>query len=942
VAGFESNNVRALLAYVAIESERPHNREKLAGLLWPNQPGVVARSNLRQTLANLRQAIGDEIAQPPFLNITRESIQFNIKANHWLDVTAFSTLLAASEKHLHRHADTCKRCAQWLHQAVELYRGNFLDNFYVSDSWTFEEWVLIKRESMRHMALNALARLTDFNDRLGSYEQAYRYAARQLEFDPWREEAHQQAMRALALSGQRSAALTQYETCRRVLAKELGVDPTNDTQELYEHIKTGKTLIGSNGSTFQPTNLPAQTTPFVGRETELVEIAELLENPSCRLVTFTGPGGIGKTRLAVQAAAEQVGTFTDGIFFVPLTTLKSTENCVTAIAEALNFTFSSQGNLKQQLINHLCQKEMLLVLDNFEHLLSTSPTERDGNDRAVGLLAEILQQSPRISLLVTTRERLNLQSEWVYDLKGLSFPQSGKIGDIEHYDAVQLFVQRASQVNRQFSFKECEANAIVRICQLVEGMPLAIELAAAAVRARSCTTIAAEIESGIRTLVTTMHDIPEQHRSLWAVFEHSWCLLSQQERIILQRLSVFHGGFQEDAAACVAEATSPLLLALMEKSLLRKDEVERYDMHELVRLYAHEKLLEASQIEQTQMRHSAYYLNLAEQAEFQLNGVQQQIWIERLEREHDNIRTALRWSIEHDAGNTAARIGGAIWLFWWMHGHLSEGRGWLEQALLAGSRSEVPLTSAVRAKVLNGAGALAYQQGDYVGATALLEDCLTLRQDTGNTRVIANVLNSLGLVALEQGDHSRAKSLCEESLALFRQLGDEIGVDKLLNNLANLAFDQCDYTTANALYEESLMLSRKRGDKDGSALSLTNLGWAALLQDNPERAASLCREALVLCRALGNRPILAFDLEGLAGVAGTQGQAIRAARLFGAANALREAIHFPLTLSNKDYYERITASARTQLGETAFTTAWAEGSAMTLEEAIAYALSEMN
>jgi tetratricopeptide (TPR) repeat protein len=289
----------------------------------------------------------------------------------------------------------------------------------------------------------------------------------------------------------------------------------------------------------------------------------------------------------------------------------------------------------------------------------------------------------------------------------------------------------------------------------------------------------------------------------------------------------------------------------------------------------------------------------------------------------------------------AARIAGAVWPVWWAGGHLIEGRRWLEQVLQAGARGATPLPSVIRAKVLNGAGGLAFQQCDYASARAYLIECLDLRPEIGQTRIFANVLNVLGLVALEQEDTAGAQAYLEESLALFRALGDDdSGIQQLLNNLANLAFTQKDYGRATRLWDESLALSRRQGDQAAIATALTNLGWATLLQNHHEQAAAFCREALALARELGNQPILIFDLEGLAGVASAQGQATRAARLFGAAQALREAMHFPLAPSNQVYYEQMSSTARNQLGEAAYAAEWTMGGSMTSEVAAAYALDE--
>ena len=465
ITDFATDKARALLVYLAVEVDRPHRREALAGLLWPDQPQRKANQNLRQALLNLRQALGD-CEDEPCLLVSRETIQFNTHCVHRLDVAAFTALSQACQAHRHTRLGTCVPCLRRMEQMADLYRGEFLSQFFLSDSSTFEEWALLKREWLRHQVVQALSHLADFCERRGELDRARQYSRRQVELEPWHEEAHRQVMRLLALDGQRSAALAQYETCRRALAQELGIEPTHETVALYEWIRAGEVVSPSSPAY----NLPTVPTPFVGRETELVELAELIANPDCRLVTLVGPGGIGKSRLALQVAADQVGAFAHGVYFVPLAAVSSPELIVSALADAIGFTFHDHQDPKEQLLNYLrdSKREMLLVLDNVEHLLPRSASSASQRVSEVELLAELLKRAPGVVLLATSRERLALQEEWVYEVAGLTYPTSLHIPSQsgerwETYSAIALFQQRAAQAQRRFSLSE-EAPHVARIC----------------------------------------------------------------------------------------------------------------------------------------------------------------------------------------------------------------------------------------------------------------------------------------------------------------------------------------------------------------------------------------------------------------------------------------------------------------------------------------------
>ncbi|MBM2847359.1 MAG: putative LuxR family transcriptional regulator [Anaerolineales bacterium] len=628
ITGFISAKAQALLFYLAATG-RPHTREALAGLLWGGMPEAQAGKNLRNALSNLRSLVGD------YLTITREEVAFKRDVDYWLDVEAFRSALA----------EIASRDWGALAHAVELYQGDFLEGFYIPEALAFEEWMLGQRSILRGLMVQALHTLVSQHLESEEYAPGIDYANRLLGLEPWREETHRHLMILLARSRQRSAALAQYETCRRVLVEELGVQPMQETTVLYERLKAAAAP--------PPHNLPPQPTPFVGREAELAEIARYLKNREAQLLTLVGPGGIGKTRLALQAAARCVGPeaafdtdFADGVFFVPLAANTAAESgapstLIAALADALPFSFQGPVHPQAQLLNYLREKKMLLILDNFEHLAAEARQ-----------LGDILRLVPGIKLLVTSRVRLSLREEWALEVEGLAYPKAGDAvppGDAaEGYSAIALFVQQARRMRLGFTLVPADIPHVVRICQLVEGVPLGIELAASWLRVLSCVEIAAEIEKGLDFLTSAFQNVSERHRSLRAVFEHSWNLLSPPEQILFRQLSVFRGGFQREAAAEVVGASLPVLAGLADKSLLRRTASGRYEVHELLRQYAEEKLrLIPEEHERVHDQHCRYYAELLSQHKTQLKGENSLAELTALSVERENVRAAWNRAVEH-------------------------------------------------------------------------------------------------------------------------------------------------------------------------------------------------------------------------------------------------------------------------------------------------------
>jgi predicted ATPase/DNA-binding SARP family transcriptional activator len=969
VSGQVPAKSQALLCYLAVTGRR-HSREKLAGLLWGDTPEARAKASLRKSLSSLRKLSAGALI------ITRQTVAFNHECDYWLDVEAFESALAEDD------ADPAK--LQPLRDAVELYRGEFLEGFWVRQALAFEEWVLGERERLRQLVIQALHRLSvAFADR-GEVADAIEYTNRLLALEPWQEEAHRQLMTLLARSGQQSAALAQYETCRQILAEELGVEPLPETQALYHRLKTRREA--------SPHNLPPQTTPFVGRQAELAQISHHLDQADCRLLTLIGAGGIGKTRLALQAAGRALDAFADGVFFVRLAGISSPEFLVPTIAEAIDCPLSGKAVPKRQLLSYLQQKEMLLVLDNFEHLLS-SP---GGNDSGRDLVLDMVRGASKLKLLVTSRERLNLQVEWLLTLQGLPYPPADAGFGEDTFEAVELFVQGAHRVRPEFSLS-AEWPQVVRICRMLDGMPLGIELAATWVSIMPCAEIVQEISQGLDLLSTTLHDVPARHKSLEAVFDHSWQLLSEPERAVFKRLSVFRGGFDRQAAEQVVGASLGTLATLVNKSLLRVVSPGRYDMLEPLKQYAAAKLAETPAEDEgvqdrhgdhdallpsrVRQRHVRHYLSLAERAEKALRGPEQRLWLGRLETENDNLRTALGWMLA-GRGERAAlglKLAATLGLFWRMRSHhWSEGYRWLTVAL----ENSDGASASMRAKALLAAGTLllhqwrfeqaaplfheslalyqklddkggiadvlhwlgrqVFRQKDYVEATRLLEQSLELYREADDQYGISMALRGLGDSVRLLKDFERSEKLYEQGLALCREIGNKRGASSALNSLGELARLQGDLSRAKALLEESLSLDRETGNELSEAISLHNLGHTTLGLGDQWEARALFQEGLHLFQKLEYTRGVTLCLAGLAGVASSAGQAERAAKLLAKAKTALEASNVPLPLGPADQaaYDRYLAATEAQLDPQAFAAAWEEGERMTLSQAVACALEQ--
>ena len=854
ISGFTSKKARALLAYLAVEASYPHQREALAGLLWPDYPQASARANLRNVLANLRQVIGDRSAAPPFLAITPQTIQFNPVSDYSLDVATFTELLTK--------AISSPSNLDTLQEAVVLYQGVFLAGFSLPDSVLFEEWVRLQREALSRQMVTALNRLVDHCQQRNDFEQALTYAWQQLDVEPWQEEAHRQVMRLLARDGQRSKALAQYETCRKMLAEELAVEPATETITLYEQIRDGVWPSQADVEKFSSHpghNLPVQLLPLLGRETELTNLETFLTDPEYRLVTIVGLAGIGKTRLSLETAQRQLDHFDQGVYLVSLAPLQTTDEIIPAIAQAISFTFYDQATPKQQLLDYLRQKQMLLIMDNFEHLL-------DG----AGLLLELLNAAPKLKLLVTSRVSLRLQGGQLFPLTGLAYPAQDNSDFTQgtHYGAVALFLQSARRVRPAFRLNADNQPAVVQICRLVQGLPLALLLAAHWIRLLSPSEIAEEIRRGLDFLTADVDDLPPRQRSLQVTFEHTWQLLGKTEQVVFQQLSVFQGGFKYDAAQDVAQATLPILLSLASKFLLHRTSGGRYEFHEMLRQFAAQKLNQSpATAEEVRDRHSAFYATFLQQREADLKGARQKEALAEMQAEAENIRVAWYWAIERrHLEYLDIAVNGLSYFYEWRNRY-QDGEAACRAAaemLVAHQSSE---TLRISAKIFLWQGIFNRLLGRSEQASQLIQHSLSLLDHP----VLADqdIRAEKAAILLELGGKPmtnlvKAKQWCEQSLSLYRSLNDQWGTARALNWLGHHSNFTGHYEQGRDFTEASLKLHQGLGNRREAAAVLDNLGFWAILHGQVEQGEKILRQSLAIYRDIDDKAIISDCLVRLA------------------------------------------------------------------------------
>jgi predicted ATPase/DNA-binding SARP family transcriptional activator/DNA-binding CsgD family transcriptional regulator len=952
---------QSLLKVLALSPRHRLHREQTIELLWPDLDPKAALNNLHYALHVARRtlepaALAGSSATSRYLHLRSEQLTLCPDSPLWVDVEAFQEAAATARHTLEPAA---------FRAAIDLYAGELLPQD------RYEPWVEARRAELRGLYLSLLLELAALYEEREEFELAIEALSRVVGEEPTHEEAHLRLMRLHALSGRRREALGHYERLREALYRGFGTEPEAATTSLQQEIWAGTfpsadspPAAGFPPEVEVPTspaqaarrhNLPLERTSFVGRERERLEVKRLLA--MTKLLTLTGAGGCGKTRLALKVASDLVGVYPDGVWLVDLAPLAEAELVPQAVAQALEVREQPGRALLETLVDTLRSRKMLLVMDNCEHLIQA----------VVRLVDSLLDSCPGLRVLAASRQTLNAMGEVTWVVPSLTVPgtrqQVYTPSELEAYESVRLFVERARQRDPSFELTLRNGQAAAQVCQRLDGIPLAIELAAGRMGVLSAEQLAMRLEASLK-LLTGGPTADPRHRTLRATLEWSHELLGEAERVLFRRLSVFAGGWTLEAAeeVCSGEGIEQgevleTLSEVVDKSLVVAEAGEeggpRFRLLEPIRQYGQEHLKESGEAKRFRERHAQYYLALAEEADTEaaepsdLRKGRSAAWLKQMDTEHGNLRAALSWSLDEDAeepdgGRTelGLRLAAALFWFWFRHDYLTEGRRYLERNV--SSRSD-PTTTRLKARALNGAARIAYSQGDFGTAKVLIEDGLTLYRELGDKEGIAAGLTDLGLVAvLGQRDDIPLPAVLEELEELKVCLKNRNTLAYLLMLEGVMAISQGDLKHSVALHEQSLKLFREVQDTPGIITCLAQFGVIALMRGDYERASPPLRESLRLAWESDYKVLIQFCIYLLACVTASQEQPVRAARLWGAVEGMEEAYAVrvtPLTPSVSDYEGRLSI-ARSQLGEEAWSGAWAEGKAMALGQVVGYALSE--
>ena len=868
----------ALLAYLAVVNQ-PLTRDALATLFWPDSPRKAALNNLRRVLWSINQATPE-----PLLDTDRLTVSLT---NTHVDVIEFGRILSSISRHRRDHSEelVCDECTEQLKQAIDLHGDYFLVGFTLEDCPEFDNWQTRETERIRREYLAALEQLVDVLYGQNNLEQALTYARRWVDADPTNEDAHRSIIQLYLDLGQRQLAEQQLASCRVILMDELDAKPSPETVMLLESRAT-------QPSAELPLTLPGVPNSIVGRSYEVDEIHSKLTQPQCRLLTLSGEGGVGKTTLALVAADGLSNQYPDGCAFVDLAAADEEQPLVEILIDALSIPLFGNRDPWTHLIAWLQNKSLLLLLDNFEHLIDQAPE-----------VSRVLQHAPQVQLLVTSRERLRLREEWVMEVGGLIFPRN-EHATADRYDAVQLFLARAQQADGQFFASPEDMALIGRICQFVEGLPLAIELAAAWVRVLSVEEIVDELNNGLELLTHPHRNVQMRHQSLKAVFDHSWRTMTSAEQHLFQQLSVFRGTFDRHAARQIAGATLPVLAGLVDKSLLLRTDSGQYRISEVVRQYAEELLaLDAAAKAAVEARHSAHYIELVCQHSGSLYGNAPRQAVEAIEEAHGNVRRAWRWAAEQsdiDQMERAlfvlseyleirGRFAEAVRLFALaamavrsndtvdgrrVHALLLSHQAYHHARLGAYDHAEELLQQALqRVEKPNAAIAAAfarwqlgyvnYLRGRYDVSSEFLLESEILYNEVGDIIALAKVHNMLGMVCAALGEYTRSGQHLERSIDYCQRINYRRYSAVAILNLGNVAGIQGEFERCQRLFERSLAISQDIDDRYGSGMVLLSLAELALVTGRAQDALVRYRESLDLQREIGHGHGTVIALLGL-------------------------------------------------------------------------------
>jgi predicted ATPase/DNA-binding SARP family transcriptional activator len=901
---------RALLAALLVHAGEVLTRDRLIDALWGDEPPASAAQSLQVYVHGLRKALGAG-------RIETHGTGYRLSLGPGeLDLERFRRL--AAQARLSLTAGNAADAADDLRRALGLWTGPPLADL-AGEPISETETGRLNDERLAAIELRHDAELA-----LGRHEVLLVELEKLLAEEPFRERLHEQYILALYRAGRQKDALDAYRAARRLLVDELGLEPGSTLQELERGIlRHDPALTAPEQVRAGIRPLPKPPTPLVGRRLEIAAVTALLHREDVRLVTLTGPGGTGKTRLGLAVAEELSAEFRDGAVFVDLAPVADPALLATTIAVALEVEEGDRA-AADALADHLRDRSILLLLDNFEHLLPGAP-----------LVSELLATAPRMAVLATSRAPLRLRGEHEYSVSPLEPPSRGAAPTFEELaanDAVRLFVTRLRAVDPAFELTEKGAPDVAEICRRLDGLPLAIELAAARGKLLPPSRMVQRLEQALDVLTGGARDLPSRQQTLRATLDWSYALLSEPERVLLARLAVFSGGCTVDAveSVCAENGTDVLAIftSLVDGSLLRRVGAGRFAMLETIREYALEQLEQTGEAQGLRRRHAEYFVELAETAERDVAVVDETTMHEQLEREHDNLRAVLFWSQLVGATDLELRLAAALGRFWLIRGHIGEGRGWLEDALHH-DRGDEP---AARVKALRGVGVLALKQRDLEQAESFLEESLALARELGDAPGMARATLSLGVIAVSHSDYERATQLNKETIELARAADERRVLSTAINNLGDLALHRGQYDDAAYWTREAVALARELRHREGLALALLNRGQACLHLGRQSKASAAFEEAFALARDLGYQEALAYALEGLAALAARQGEPVRAARMVGAAGQLLEKLGASLDRAADALHEQTLASIRADLSDDLLSAHLQEGRTLTLDQ----------